>query len=44
MKKVKIMIVTIMFFATFLLGACGNSAKQEKTGPLTPSDIIMETE
>lgn len=44
MKKVKIIVIATIVSVTFLLGACGNSAKQEKTGPLTPSDIIMETE
>ncbi len=44
MKKVKIIIIATMVSVTFLLGSCGNSTKQEKTGPLTPSDIVMDTE
>lgn len=44
MKKVKIIVIATIVSVTFLLGACGNSIKQEKTGPLTPSDIVMDTE
>ena len=44
MKKVKIIVIATIVSVTFLLGACGNSTEQEKTGPLTPSDIVMDTE
>ena len=44
MKKVKIIVIATIVSVTFLLGACSNSTKQEKTGPLTPSDIVMDTE